>query len=383
MRLLYLHHIPLNEDRANIVQVLQMCHAFQQVGVDVTLATPVGTKYTSESEMYKIIQRKMGKTPNFKVKRLSNFTIAGRLKAMGTHFGVKSLLRHNGDTDYCFARASFVTHLAVGCGMKTIYESHGAVINSRTKLLDYMYRRWLLRDTKSPHLALFVTISSALADIWKKRGVPAAKILTLHDGFSAEDYDSVSSRNQAREILGIRPENKIVVYAGSLYKDRGIENILWLAKAFSNVGFYVVGGPESDKSFYKALAARKGLNNVFFVGLVPHCRVKDYLFAADVLLMLWTDKVGTIDVCSPLKVFEYMAAEKIIVGYGFPTIREVLRDGETALLAAPNSYQDLERKIRYALSLDYPNKMAHRARKVALERYSWKKRAEAIIERVR
>jgi glycosyltransferase involved in cell wall biosynthesis len=38
---------------------------------------------------------------------------------------------------------------------------------------------------------------------------------------------------------------------------------------------------------------------------------------------------------SPLKVFEYMAAGRAIVAPDQPNIREVLRDGETALLFDP------------------------------------------------
>ena len=38
---------------------------------------------------------------------------------------------------------------------------------------------------------------------------------------------------------------------------------------------------------------------------------------------------------SPLKLFEYMAAGRAIVASDLPAIREVLRDGENALLVTP------------------------------------------------
>lgn len=374
-----MHNIPLNENMANIVQVLQMCHAFQQIGIDVTLAIPTAPEQNSESKMREIIQQKTGKSPAFEVRRLPSFTIAGRLKAIGTYSGIKSLLKYNDNIDFWFTRVSFIAHLAITQDIKTIYELHDAKVNNKSKLMDSIYCRYLLRDAYSPRLVLFVTISNALAKIWQRRGIPAEKVLTLHDGFSAEDYETVTSRKQARQMLGINTDNKIVVYAGSLYKDRGIEDILRLAKAFSNVGFYVIGGPEKNRRYYEGISIRERLNNVFFTGCVPHCKVKDYLFAADVLLMLWTNNVPTINICSPLKAFEYMAAERIIVGYGFPTIREVLKDGESALLAVPDSYEDLERKLGYALSLNYPSDMAQKARKIAYDKYSWEKRAKAIV----
>ena len=356
-----------------------MCYAFQDTGLDVTLAIPAGTRNTSESEMRQIARQKLGKAPNFKLKHLQNFTIAGRGQALGTYFGVKSVLKQT-DADVCFARTGFTAHLAVTGGIKTIFEAHGAVINGRSKRIDGIYRRCLLSDTKSSDLALFVTISDALADVWKNRGVPAEKILALHDGFSADDYKSCTSQTHARKFLGIKSEKKIAVYAGSLYEDRGIENLLLLAKTFANVDFYVVGGPEKNKLFYEQEALRQDVSNVTFVGTVPHHKVRDYLFAADVLLMLYTDKVPTIDICSPLKAFEYMAAGRIIVGPAFPTIKEVLSDGCNALLAEVNSYSELENKMHQALAMEYPNKMAENARNLAFEKYSWNMRAQAIMK---
>jgi glycosyltransferase involved in cell wall biosynthesis len=357
-----------------------MCHAFQQIGIDVVLAIPAGSGNMSRSQMYRTIQQKLGKTPTFKIRCLSNFTVAGRLEVIGTYFGIRSLFRDYADVDFCFARSSIIAHLAVSQCIRTIYESHGVVINARYKLLDRIYRRYLLRDAQSPNLVLFIAISHALAKIWKRMGIPARKMLTLHDGFSAEDYKSVTSREEARRLLGIKTGSKIVLYAGSLYEDRGIENILRLARVFPNVGFYVIGGPEKNKQLYEVISAKEGLKNVFFPGSVLHREVKDYLFAADVLLMLYTDNVPTIEICSPLKAFEYMAAGRIIVGQAFPTIEEVLSDDRNALLADPNSYEDLEKKLSQALQYDYPNSLADNARHLAFKKYSWDKRARHILD---
>ena len=213
--------------------------------------------------------------------------------------------------------------------------------------------------------------------------MPETKIIALHDGVSAEDYKHAKNRDETRALLRIDSNKKIVVYSGSLYADRGIEVVLKLARTFRSVIFYVVGGSEKEKKYYESLAVQSSLQNILFVGHIPQQQVKDYLFAADVLLMLWSRNVPTINICSPLKMFEYMAAGRIIVGHGFPTIKEVLKDGKTALLTDPDSYDDLEGRLRYALSLDYPNDMAQKARNIALSKYSWEIRAKNIVNELR
>jgi glycosyltransferase involved in cell wall biosynthesis len=98
--------------------------------------------------------------------------------------------------------------------------------------------------------------------------------------------------------------------------------------------------------------------------------------------MTWTKKVKTINYCSPLKMFEYMAAGRIIVGYGFPTIKEVLDDGKTALLADPDSFDELKAKLKRALEADSIEGIAERARDLALNRYSWDQRAKSILNQL-
>ena len=378
MKLLYLHHIALDSQKANVVQVLQMCHAFQQANIDVTLAVPNSKRNLDKME---VVQNELGIDVKFEIMGYRKYGWCGRPMLLGVYWGVKRILENSSEYDYCYVRNSFLAKLAVKRGLKTIYEEHEQRLHHHT-LMNNWYMKKLFEIINSDNLVRMVVISQALADIWREHGVASEKILALHDGFSAEDYKVMISQEKAREILGIKSEKKIVTYSGSLYQDRGIKNILRLAKVFSDVHFYIIGGPEKNKRLYEAISFQEGLKNIFFLGHISHYKVKYYLFAADILLMLWSRKVPTVDICSPLKMFEYMAAERIIVGHGFSVIKEVLTDGETALLAAPDSYEDLEKKLQDALFLNYPNNMAQMARANALNNYSWQKRVAAILEAI-
>ena len=110
--------------------------------------------------------------------------------------------------------------------------------------------------------------------------------------------------------------------------------------------------------------------------------IPDYLQAADVLLMLFTWDVPTIRYCSPLKVFEYMAAGRPIVGEAYPTITEVLKHNQTALLAKPGDFEDLCKNLKVALSGDGTSQMARLAREKAFNKYSWEIRAKSILSSI-
>lgn len=358
-----------------MIQVLHMCNAFQQAGVEVTLAIP---KSGSGITNIEIIQDELGGPVRFKVLEYPKFTLLGRPMTLGAYWGIKSILKKNKNYDYCYVRNCFLAGLAINSGFKTIYEEHQQRLHSLA-LLNRWYIKRLLSTVRSADMVKIILISQALGHAWINRSIPSEKTMVLHDGVAVDDYQIVKTQSQARSELGIKTSKKIVMYVGSLYKDRGIEIILKLAGSFPDVCFMIVGGPAKNRIDYELKAIQQNLNNVIFAGRVPHYKVKDYLFAADVLLMLWTEKTPTINICSPLKLFEYMAAGRIIVGYGFETIKEVCSDESNALLATPCSYHELKEKLHKALLLDYPNKLAENARQLVLEKYSWQKRVQQIL----
>ncbi len=358
---------------ANNLQVLHMCSAFARLGVDVTLALPG----SDSGQMRKNIIAQIGETPLFKVKTFHKIKIRGRLDMMGGYFGTKRLLQ-SVKTDCCFVRNAVYLNAPLRCNIPTVFEAHNSFIHQNS-FLNAFWVRNLIRNSKHPKLIKFIGISSAMTDFWVKAGVPQEKVLALHDAVDERQYVVVEDQKPMRHALGLPLDKKIVVYTGSLYKDRGIESILNLAKMFQDVLFMIVGGPEGRKHLYQEMCVASKISNILFTGHVAHQEVKKYLFAADVLLMIWSRRVPTMNYCSPLKTFEYMAAERIIVGHGFPTILEVLKDGENAYLADPDSFDDLCKKLVLALNEEYPNRMAKKAREKAINNYTWEARTGAIL----
>jgi glycosyltransferase involved in cell wall biosynthesis len=87
---------------------------------------------------------------------------------------------------------------------------------------------------------------------------------------------------------------------------------------------------------------------------------------------------------SPLKIFEYMAAGRPIAASNLPSLREVLHDGTTAILIRPGDAEALAEAVR-RLDSDHAlaDRLANNARAEVEEKYTWKKRAAAILEAIR
>ncbi len=390
MKILYLHDHPLDSEKANIIQVLHMCQSFSFWGDKITLAVPESRKkkeknsYLSKDYLQDQAAGKIGKKIKFSLIPYSRLTLKGRFTMVGGILGVSSLInRMEKDIDCCYVRNPIFLNLTLRKNIPTIFESHGSIIHNRSKWLDMMWRRNLVKKSRSPYLIKFITVSHRLAQVWKLRGVPSEKLEVFPDGFDEEAFSVPLDKGKVRKELNLPLNQKIVVYAGSLYPNRGIESILKLTASFPRTLFLVLGGPGDRKLYYQKLAQDSSIKNLILAGYVPHYKVKKYLFAADVLLMLWTEKVKTIRDCSPLKMFEYMATGRIIVGQAFPSIKEVLTDGQNAYLAHPQSFEHLKQKLKMALEADYPHHIAQAARKLAFDRFTWKKRAKEIKGRVR
>lgn len=369
MKILYLHNTPLSSEEANLVQVKSMCKAFASLGHEVILSLPESEaakdyRYNSQ-DAYRVSFRKaLSRNPR----------IAKYLNTLSINKAIRQV-----NPDLCYVRSPIILRQAAKSKVPIIMELHNKRFHEAKKWLDAFWKRSFIKLVNAGRIAKVVCISEALTQYWIQQGIAAKYTFTAHDGVDGSQFAAVMSKEQARTKLGLPAEARIVSYVGRLYENRRIGDIIQLAADMPDTHFCVVGGPQAQVEKYRGIAASRKLQNIIFSGQVPHAETPLYLFAADVLLGLWSKDVPTINYCSPLKVFEYMAAERIVVAHGFPTIREVLRHGENAYIANPESYNDLRDKVGEALENIGDNKIANTARAEVMKLYTWEQRVKNIL----
>jgi len=376
MKLLYIHNIALNEGMSTIVQVVSMCKAFAQNGIDVILATPKSN--LSLAEVEKFLFKNFNVNKDFKLVFFPNVTPFKKLSKFLNFLGIKKNLFFN-RPDICFVRDPLFFYTCVKHGFKTLFEVHNSKFHTRLKILNFIFTYLVLKTSKKENCLKFITISKNLSQYWSQKGVIKEKILAIHDGFDSTLFQNQPSIKSAKKELGLCINKKLIVYSGSLFENRNIEYLILLAEKFSFVKFVIIGGPNDKKKKFESLAKRRKVSNIIFLGRKKHKEIPKYLFAADILLALWSSKVPTINYCSPLKLFEYMAAGRVILAHSFPPIQEVLTDGLNAILVKPDSIDDLKKKFKLALNLDNHIFISNNSRKLAFRKYSWEVRTKTII----
>jgi glycosyltransferase involved in cell wall biosynthesis len=180
---------------------------------------------------------------------------------------------------------------------------------------------------------------------------------------------------------GPLPAEPVVGYAGHLYAWKGVDALLRALALTPDVRALVVGGHERepDLARLKALARELGVDTrVTFTGHVEPSKVPGLLAQAMILVLPNPASAISTHFTSPLKLFEYMAAGRAIVASDLPAIREVLRDGETALLVEPADPAAIAEAVeRLIEDHAFAQRLARAAHARAAE-FTWARRAERL-----
>lgn len=179
----------------------------------------------------------------------------------------------------------------------------------------------------------------------------ATEIDVMADAYNDTIYQP---RNQttARQELAIAPDVTIICYAGLTFAYRRLD---LLVSAFADLPeavrqqcrIYFVGGRPQEIAELRAQCQRLGIQDlVVFVGVVNQTTVAQYLAASDILAI--PDTV-TDETASPLKLFEYMAMQRVVVCPDMPALREIV-GSEGAYLFERGSCLSLNQALNTLIS---------------------------------
>ena len=374
LKIAYLSDSEIPSKRANTVHVMKMCAALSSQGVDVTLFCNQKGEYT-ETELF---DHYHVMTP-FEIKAVKP-CFSGKLQLI--EYAIrKAWLVRKGHYDFCYGRSLLALFLLRN-HKPFIYESH--ILPNRG--LFIRLERILLKNRNCRGL---VVISNSLKDEYLKL-FPFLKednITVLHDG--ADVFDGTIQETEVpSELVEAHKQGPTVGYIGHLYPGKCMEVMMQIASKMSDTIFHVIGGTDDWVNHWKEECRKEGLPNIHFYGFIENSKVASCYHYLDVVILPFSDNIyynkdkkdNIGKYISPLKLFEAMACSKAIVASKLVSIQEVINDGNDGILVSPDDIEGWKKQIE-ALLMDTNrrNELGLQAKCKLEESYSWRKRAERII----
>jgi glycosyltransferase involved in cell wall biosynthesis len=364
-----------------------MCQALVFAGHQVRLAVP--GQQPAEGADWQALSRLYGLQHPFPVEWLP-----ARQAFRRYDFGLRSFSwARDWGADLVYTRLPQAAAISSALGMKVILEVHDFPQGTWGPLL---FRLFL----KGHGAQRMVVITHALAsDLEAKYGVPAAPPFTVvaPDGVDLDRYRDLPAPAEARRRLGmisaLQPQGKLpgslperftVGYTGHLYRGRGVELLLGLARSLPQITFLLAGGEPADVARLQAEARSLHLENLVLTGFIPNADLPRYQAACDVLLMPYQRSVAASSggdigrYLSPMKMFEYLACGRAILSTDLPVLREVLNP-ENAVLLPPDDLEAWAAALRLLQADEPACTRLGAAAAAAARQFSWEQRVERIL----
>lgn len=378
--------------KAHCSQIAQMCRAFVEIGLDLELLHPARSGHGD----YKgaSIEDWYGFSRPVPARRLACIDLISRVPSvMPRKFtsAAYSLMVES-------YNASLTRYLRRTKSEFHVYSRDPRVLRRVTKefpskrvflelhmLRDRSGGVWEDRLFEAAHGIIVVT--DKMKEMLQERGVPERKVLVEPNGVDNRAFPGTALQLESRERLGLDPGRKYVTFVGNfraLNVDRGLGTIIQaiprVTELYPEVTFLFVGGPlEFAKPYIEDLQrTHVSKEHYMFRDRQPYNEIHHWLAASDVLVHPVPDHPIYTNITSPLKLFEYMTAERPIIASDLPSIREILVDEETALLFTPGDSGDLANAfIRTLSDRDLGRRIAKNAKAEVAER-TWEARAGRI-----
>lgn len=192
-------------------------------------------------------------------------------------------------------------------------------------------------------------ICEGLRDDLIARGIAADRIIVSPNGVDLDLFGDPPPRDDGlAATLGLAPDDAVIGFIGSFYDYEGIDDLIAampaLVAAEPRARLLLVGGGPMEEALKAQAAASPAANHIHFVGRVPHEAVELYYSLIDILAYP-RKKMRLTDLVTPLKPLEAMAQGKLVAASDVGGHRELIEDGVTGSLFAPDDPAAIAAKL--------------------------------------
>ena len=367
MRICYLANSTIPSSTANSIATMKLCEAFTELKNEVILIT-TNVKKKNEN-LYKFYDIKF----KFKIKRIKYFTEF----PLGLRYYLFSLFSiiesFNYKPNLYITRNFFSCFLLVIFRKKVIIELHTDISNE-SRIVKFLVK--FTKFLNSKYIVKIITITNGVRyEYVKNKYINERKTLVLPSGSAMKNNFKFNFKKFFFNIG----------YFGSLNNSRGVKIIFQLAKIDKKNKYFLYGDlNQSSKSIVNSMPKNLKLKNH-----IPYKDISGILDKMDILLLPYASSIkvtGGNDITkytSPLKLFDYLCAGKIIMCSNFDVLKEVIKDKKNAIFVKnyknPNSWKIEIIKLQNQLSKQF---IISKNNYLLSKKFSLKRRAKLILNSI-
>jgi len=366
MKICYLSNSAIPSDYASSIQIVKMCEAFSKLGNNVTLISRGDNKNKSIFKYYDIESK-------FTIKILKNF----KTFPLGIKYYFFSIISIYKSLKYkpemYITRNFFTCFLLILFKKNLILELHDS-LESESRITRFLVKS--IKYLNSKYIKKMIAITHKVKNIYVNNySVNEDKILVLPSGSALKK--NFFFKNYKKQFK--------IGYFGALNVSRGLNIICNLAKIDKKNRYYIYGNIKKLKNYKKYYFVK----NLFLRNYVPYKEILKELSKMDILLMPYASSVavagiGNPNYTSPLKLFDYLSAGKIIICSDLEILKEAIKENKNAIFVKNftnvYSWKNEIKKLQYQ-----PNKqliISKNNHKLS-EHYSLIHRAKRILKEIK
>lgn len=294
----------------------------------------------------------------------------------------------HGRSTYLISLPAYIAALSLG--IPFVYEVSGLwelVFESRSDASENLEKIERIRALETLVMRgadQILTLTSDMKDEIISRGVPEDKITLVPNSVDTNQFLKVNKDLNLQKSLNLSDDQFVFGYIGSFVEYEGLDDLIY---AFNKVALdmpkaklLLVGSGNVKSKIVELAITSPYSDRIIILDRVPHEEVINYYSLLDVVVFA---RKGW-DVCervSPMKPFEAMACEKVVLASSVKALRDIVNDGVTGFIFNKDSIEDLSlHLVKLYSQKEILPEVGKMARDWVVKNRSWEKAGKGVVD---
>ena len=360
-KIIYISDLNLPNNSAQSIQILKMCDAFSGIK---NRAVILFVKFYNKNYSLNKLKKNLILKNYFSILSILNIKkkifLTNFLYSLLVSFAILKIKNR----DIVYTRVILVSVFLSILKIHHTLEVHQELSGFTKKIFIFFYK-----FNKKNYLKI-VFINKNLKKYFKiLKNVPS---IVLDDATNYLDFKKK-----------VRTLNNSCAYSGSLTKGKGFDFIIKLAENIKHVDFHIYG---EKRTYQGNLSKLKKIKNLKIHGAIDYKDIPVALKKNKILIMPYnkvsfgrSKNVNLSKYMSPLKLFDYLACERVIIASKLNVYNHILKNNHNSILINKLKINDWKKNIEFVLKNYIKFRSLRHNSLLTSREFTWKRRAKKII----